>query len=380
MNLLPLSFVDRAVQALIEGTQTSNERSPVSPGREREETAGLDLERLLSADIRRFGLLDRGEQDALAQRICEARDRIRRVLASRKAVTRAALEHLTRGVVRPEEDFRERETIAVLDFARRALASPRSKVSTGLSKRELRAFVAELDEALSAYRLLRNRMIESNLRLVAKIARRYRSSSLGFLDLIQEGAIGLLRAIEKYEPSRDVRFGTYATWWIWQRMSRASDTVGALVRTPVHWNQARRRAARLAVGGERTSEETAGGDTSRLRAMAQTFRWVSMSTPLLDEGEGTLEGTLASEGPDPEAETLRGDLRSRLDAAIELLPERQRQIIRRRFDLELDECETLGEIADTFGVSRERIRQLESRALGQLRQICQTAGMQEYLA
>lgn len=360
------------------------------------ESEARDVESLFSADLATTSVLTRAEEERLAREIAKARNRILKVLQGAKTLSRKALEDAGRGVILPEEDFRERETVTILRFAEQILADPklcRRKKEfshrTGFrSVRRLREFVQDLTEALEAYRTLRDEMMRANLRLVNLFARRYRHPVLTSLDLFQEGTIGLLRAIEKYDPQRNIKFSTYATWWIWQQLSRAADMQGSLIRLPVHWNQFRRRIGRdareLAMENERpvTREEIAashGLDRERFEAMAQSFQFVSTDAPIGEDDDRTLESTLASDSPEPGDIAEKVSLRERLEEALKQLPERERIILRHRFGLDDDETETLEQLGRQFGVSRERIRQLEARGLKLLRAICAQQGLQDYL-
>lgn len=341
----------------------------------------LDSESLFSAEIASERLLTRAEEESLAREIVHARKRVRTILRRARRLARAALADAGRGVVLPERDFREREAVTILQFAEAALRTPAGVRTTGLNKPALRAFIAELRPALDDYRVVRDRMVRANVRLVAMLARRYRHPTLTFLDLFQEGTLGLLRAVEKYEPERQVKFSTYASWWIWQQLGRTADTQGALIRTPVHWNQLRRRIGRAQDEGEagealRGSPE--GIDPTRLDAMTQGFRFVSTDTPS-DEDERPLEAILAGSEASPETQVLHTSLGKHLESALEELPAREGFIVRHRFGLGSEDSQTLEEISAHLGVSRERVRQLESRALAKLREVCGARGLQEYL-
>lgn len=348
----------------------------------------LDAETLFSASLSKSVLLSREEELALTRQIAAARARVGRVLRQARRLTRAALADAGRGVVRPDQSFRERETLTILNYAQEHLKDPRPTRSTGMQRRQLRAFVSALTSALDQYRALRNQMVQANIRLVSAIARQYHHPTLTFLDLVQEGTIGLLRAIEKYDPDRMVKFSTYAAWWIWQQIARTADTQGSLIRTPVHWNQLRRQVSRAkgALASEQewapTDEEVAsaqGLDPARIAAMTQSYHFLSLDAPLDDDDERPLESVIADEGLQPQEQLLQADLRTRLTEAIGRLPAREAAIVRHRFGMDGDETQTLGEIGEQFGVSRERIRQLESRALKQLRELCGVQGLQEYL-
>lgn len=355
--------------------------------RSQTEVPSLDAETLFSSELSQEALLTRSDEEALAKQITAARRRVRAVLRRARRLSKAALADRGRGVVLPERDFREREAIAVLQYAQAALESPAALRTTGLDRRGLRRFIAELTEALAEYRVLRDRMVRANVRLVAMLARRYRHPTLTFLDLFQEGTLGLLRAVEKYDLSRNVKFSTYASWWIWQQLGRTADTQGDLIRTPVHWNQLRRRIARTgsaaAPGSDPEAAETDAGEPegiepSRLETMTQAFHFISTDTASSDE-DRPLESVLAGSAPDPESEALHAALGERLEEALKELPAREGFIVRQRFGLGNDDSQTLEEISTHLGVSRERVRQLESRALAKLREVCTQQGLREYL-
>jgi RNA polymerase primary sigma factor len=347
--------------------------------------ADLDAESLFSAEVAGEALLTRPEEEALARRIVRARKHVRAILRRARRLARTALADAGRGVVLPERDFREREALTILQFAENALRTPGTTRATGMDRRALKKFVKELQAALANYRIERDQMVRANVRLVALLARRYRHPTLTFLDLFQEGTLGLLRAVEKYEPERQVKFSTYASWWIWQQLGRTADTQGSLIRTPVHWNQLRRRIGRSQDGAEAAEEalreEHADGDSvdpTRFEAMTQGFRFVSTDTPL-DDDERPLETILAGAEEGPEARTLHASLGKHLETALQQLPPREGFIVRQRFGLGNDDSQTLEEISTHLGVSRERVRQLENRALARLREVCSAQGLHEYL-
>ena len=352
---------------------------------ERAPETSLDAETLFSAELSKQTLLTRADEATLAKRIVRARTRVRAVLRRARRLARAALADAGRGVVHPEHDFREREAVAILHFAEAALRTPTGVRATGLKRPALRAFIRELDAALAEYRTVRDEMVRANVRLVALLARRYHHPTLTFLDLFQEGTLGLMRAVEKYEPERQVKFSTYASWWIWQQLGRTADTQGALIRTPVHWNQLRRRIGRSQDGADaaeamRLAERPGAErtDPTRLEAMTQGFRFVSTDTPS-DDDDRPLESMLAGPEASPEARALHAALGDHLESALRQLPPREGFIVRQRFGLGNDDSQTLEEISVHLGVSRERVRQLENRALAKLREVCDAQGLREYL-
>lgn len=347
--------------------------------------AGLDAEAALSGDLAETELLTRDGELVLARELKQARRRVLRTLRSNRRLTKAALATAGRGLVPPETDFREREAILIWDFACALLDDRRRARATGFKLPELRKWIGEFGAALRQYRSLRDQMVEANLRLVSVLARRYRHPTLTYLDLFQEGVLGLLRAVEKYDPDRNVRFATYATWWIWQQLGRSVDTYGPLIRTPVHWSQLRRRMRRQENAPAESDNDQAGQvdtyglDPQRLETIARGFQYISTDAPLGDEDDRVLGALLAADDAEPDERVGNAVLRQQLDQVLEDLPQREQLIVRQRFGLGDDQTRTLEEIGEELGVSRERIRQLEARALHLLKEGCEERGLRDYL-
>jgi len=234
----------------------------------------------------------------------------------------------------------------------------------------------------------RQRMIETNLRLVVSIAKRYQHRGMAFDDLIEEGNLGLIHALEKFDPERGFRFSTYATWWIRQNIERAIMNQSRTIRLPVHVVRELNSVLRAMRNVDSSGDDDPNADikavahhlerpVSEVRDVLRfSERTASLDAPLDIDPELSLVDAIADEhSSDPEEQLAQAEIEDQVADWVGQLPGKQRLVIERRYGLNGYEACTLNNLADNLGVTRERVRQIQIEALGQLRRRMSSEGV-----
>ena len=277
-----------------------------------------------------------------------------------------------------------------VSLAKQIEAARQAKLELGQLKGRCQQRRQALEQIIKEGVEAREHLIKANTRLVVSIAKKYTGRGVPFLDLIQEGNLGLMKAVTKFEYKRGFRFSTYATWWIRQTITRSIADQGRTIRVPVHMTDRIRMMYKSAhrleqkLGRPPTDVELAADlqvDPDRLQWMLQVS-WipVSLESPVGDDEESEfgmfVEDTLS---PSPSQTTYEKMLRERVEEVLDTLSPREARILRLRFGLENGHAYTLEEVGQKFGLTRERIRQIEGKALRRLRHPCRSRLLKEYL-
>ena len=361
--------------------------------RERRSRSTTDLLRLYLQDIGRVDLLTNEEEVTLA-RLVQQRETLlhqQRELAEHDPAISELhrLEELQRREANQHSHWPTRQ-----EWARAAgisLQDLQNRIDSGYAAWAQQASLEPkaLRTALREGRRAKDHMIQANLRLVVAVAKKYQQRGMELLDLVQEGTLGLERAVEKFDPTRGFRFSTYAYWWIRQGMTRAIATQSRTIRLPVHVTEKLNRIkrvqqeiasneGRIASISDLARELGVSEDTVR-QTLARVPRSVSLDTRV-GKDQDTQLGDLIEDGHDTPEQTLtHHELHNDLEELLDELTNREAAVLRRRFGLEDDTPQTLAQIGEDLQLSRERVRQIETRALLKLRQPQRRSKVRDYI-
>ena len=330
-----------------------------------------DILALYLREMDEISLYSTEEEVAEARQVAELRDDLWRQVAELPFVKGEVTEARVKQIL-------EEIGTWLLQYRRRKISAWALRRRCRMSPQRLQAASRSLLEAKRRLEAKRNEFIEANLRLVVKIANRYRNRHVSLSDLIQEGNLGLLRAVEKFDWQRGFKFSSYATWWIHQAVIRAMAEKGRLIKVPIYFTERIRRVDRMYQSLSRELEKEPSlaelAEGMGLEEREVTNLILTSKEPIsLEAGLGDLEDiSLADVLEDARVEQAdealkRNSLVDELEEALKTLSPREEQVLRLRYGLGEDQDHTLEEIGAQFGVSRERVRQIEQKGLRKLR-------------
>ena len=296
-------------------------------------------------------------------------------------------------LLRPDEEIELARKIADLLYLEELASQFESDNGREPDKKEWAALVEmpliRFRRRLMLGRRAKEKMVQSNLRLVVSIAKKYMNRGLSFQDLIQEGSLGLIRAAEKFDHEKGYKFSTYATWWIRQAITRAIADQSRTIRLPVHLYETISRIKKTTkvlsqeFGRKPTEEEIAESmemTIEKLRFIAKSAQLpISLETPIGKEEDSRLGDFIEADIENPEQDVAKNLLREDLEGVLATLSPRERDVLRLRYGLDDGRMKTLEEIGQIFDVTRERIRQIEAKALRKLRHPNRNGVLKEYI-
>jgi len=379
---------------ITDGQEPDGEQEEVSEEQEQHEKSE-DLVQSYFHSMGDIGVLSKDEETDLARKIEEGNRIIRDLVRSfplYKKLLREVSYRFAEEEIRSEEDRVDaalRNTLAALDHVMTGLSIPKGKISrdgraqyqkieseVGIGIDELRLRYERITKARQLVSDAKNELIIRNLRLVINIAKHYVGRGLSLLDLIQEGNIGMMKAIDKYDYKKGFKFSTYATWWIRQAITRALMDQTKTIRVPVHvmelYNKVNTASKELAqqLGREPDKEEIAQTLGIQTRKVEDVFRAmqdpVMLQTPIGDD-ESTLADVIGDDSASPYSEAERNKLTEEIIKVLHTLNPREEAVIRMRFGIGAERDHTLEEVGRHLSLTRERVRQIEEKALRKLK-------------
>ena len=369
-------------------------KSPQRSGQSRlPKKSTTDLVRLYLQEIGRIDLLSNEDEVILARHIQKSKALLRQAkeLATESNAIKD-LQHLQELQKREAQHFCHWPTkIEWSRAAQLSVAELQNKVTEGYKAWGALSGTApkELKQALKDGRRAKDQMMQANLRLVVAVAKKYQQRGIELLDLVQEGTLGLERAVDKFDPTRGFRFSTYAYWWIRQGITRAIATQSRTIRLPVHvteqLNRIKRvqqeiasKQGRLASISDLAKEMKLSEEAIRQTMMSMP-RSISLETPVGSNRDSRIIDLLEDKNKTPEELLTINQLHHDLEMLLEELSSREATIIRKRFGLEDNHPQTLTQIGEDMHLSRERIRQIETRALLKLQQPEKLSKINDYI-